>query len=307
MDTPARLAAIKARLAVPAVAAPMFLVSGPDLVIAACKAGIIGSFPTTNARDVDTLDAWLARIRDECAQVAPWAVNLVVHSTSPRFAQDFACVLKYRPEIVITSLGSPARVVDEVHAYGGLVFADVNSIPFARKAVDAGADGLVLIGAGAGGHAGVLSPFAFVPAVREFFDGPIMLGGAIVGGAGVRAAEVLGADFAYLGTQFIATSESLAPQAYRDMLVAANEDDILLTPHFSGVPANFLKPSIRAAGLDPDHLQTTGRAFVAQGETRAWKHIWSAGQGVRAITSIRSTAEIVANLASEYHAAETKV
>ena len=217
--------------------------------------------------------------------------------------------LRFRPEIVITALGTPAGVVEAVHAYGGLVFADVNSVFYAKKAAAAGADGLVLVSSGAGGHTGALTPFAFVPAVREFFSGPIVLGGGIANGRGVRAAEVLGADFAYLGTRFIATTESLAPAEYKQMLVESSEEDIILSAHFTGVPAHYLKPSIVKAGLDPgalgvraekkfDHREKTE-------ETKAWRDIWAAGQGVRAIKRVQPAAELVRDLAAEYLAARS--
>jgi nitronate monooxygenase len=307
----ARVAAIKAGLRLPAFAAPMFLVSGPELVIAACKAGLIGAFPTINARPPEVLEAWLAQIATSLAEaeaaapgtVAPWAANLIVHRTATRFAEDFERVLRYRPQIVITALGSPARVVDAVHAYGGLVFADVNSVAYARKAVDAGADGLVLIAAGAGGHTGHVTGFALVPAIRSFFDGPLVLGGGIVTGGGIRAAEVLGADFAYLGTRFIAAQESLAPAAYRELLVAATEEDIVLSAHFTGIPANYVKQSIRAAGLDPDALTIGVKDFSSRHEGRAWRDIWSAGHGVRRVDGIAPVADIVATLKREYDAA----
>jgi nitronate monooxygenase len=311
----ARVAAIKARLTLPAIAAPMFIVSGPELVIAACKAGIIGAFPTINARPADMLDTWLARITTELAEaeratpgkVAPWAANLIVHSTSNRFAEDFERVLRFRPQIVITALGSPARVVDGVHGYGGLVFADVNSVPYARKAVDAGADGLVLICAGAGGHTGAINPFAFVAAVREFFAGPLIVSGGIVTGSAIRAVEALGADFAYLGTRFIPTPESRAPEGYREMLVTATEEDILLSTYFTGVAGNYLKPSIVAAGLDPDALQpSTSRDFSSRHEGRAWKDIWSAGHGVRHIHAIAPVADVVRDLKVDYDIARQR-
>ncbi|MBL8628550.1 MAG: nitronate monooxygenase [Rhodospirillaceae bacterium] len=312
--TAATIANIKSRLALPVIAAPMFLVSGPDLVIAACKAGVIGSFPTMNARSVAQLDEWCARITSELAVFkaaggtpAPWAANLIVHCTNPRADEDLAVIVKYKSEIVITALGTPARVIEAVHGYGGLVFADVNAVAFARKAADAGADGLVLVAAGAGGHTGAVTPFSFVPAVREFFSGPIVLGGGLVDGAGVRAAEVLGADFGYMGTRFIATEESLASDHYRDMLAKSTEEDIVLTPHFTGVPANYLKASITNMGLDPSQLTAGERNFDSAGlsnqKVKAWRDIWSAGHGVRAIKKTVSVADLVADLKRGYDAA----
>ncbi|MEQ8507955.1 MAG: nitronate monooxygenase [Rhodospirillaceae bacterium] len=309
-----KIADIKSRLTIPAFAAPMFLVSGPELVIAACKAGVIGSFPTMNARPIEMLEEWFEKITIELANYgsvpgqtpAPWAANIICHSTSKRFNEDFALLQRYKPEIVITALGSPKRVVKEVHDYGGLVFADVNSVSYAKKAVEAGADGLVLVSAGAGGHTGFVTGFAFVPAIRSFFDGPIILGGGIVDGAGVRAAEVLGADFGYLGTRFIATEESLAPDSYRSMLVDATEEDIMLTAHFTGVPANYLKTSIIAAGLDPNSLEARKDKSFERHEGKAWKDIWSAGQGVRAVDKIQPVATLVAQLKTEYETAKAK-
>ncbi len=313
--TAARVAAIKARLTIPAFAAPMFLVSGPEMVIAACKAGIIGSFPTMNARPIEVLEAWFEQITSELADaekdspgtVAPWAANLIVHRTFERFDEDLALVQKYKPNIVIAALGSPRRVTEQVHDYGGLVFADVNSVTYAKKAIEAGADGLVLVAAGAGGHTGFITGFSFVPAIRSFFDGPVILGGGIVDGAGIRAAEVLGADLAYLGTRFIPTDESQANDAYQQMLVDSTEEDLVLTAHFTGVPANYLRPSIEAAGIDPEKLGVREeKKFDSRGESKAWKDIFSAGQGLRAIDRVQSTASLVAQLKAEYDVAKGK-
>lgn len=308
----AKIADIKSRMIMPAIAAPMFLVSGPDLVIATCKAGLIGSFPTLNARPIDVLEQWFQRIVSELdafkaagGRPAPWAANLIVHRSNPRAADDLAMTLKYKPEIVITALGTPADVIAGVHAYGGLVFADVNSVAYAKKAAAAGADGLVLVAAGAGGHTGQVTPFSFVPAVREFFSGPIVVGGGIVDGAGVRAAEVLGATFGYIGTRFIPTRESMAPPGHKDMIVSSTEEDIICTAHFTGVPANYLRPSIVNAGLDPAQLGVRAdKKFDSRGadnqETKAWRDIWSAGQGVRAVKSVLPVAQLVAELKAGY-------
>jgi nitronate monooxygenase len=313
-----KIADIKSRLKLPMISAPMFLVSGPDLVIAACKAGVIGSFPTLNARPIEALDAWFQRIvgeleafKAEGGKPGPWAANLIVHRSNPRAAEDLALTLKYKPEIVITALGTPANVIEGVHAYGGLVFADVNSVTYAKKAAAAGADGLVLVAAGAGGHTGQVTPFSFVPAVREFFSGPIVLGGGIVDGAGIRAAEVLGATFGYVGTRFIPTVESLAAQGHKQMIVDATEEDIICTAHFTGVPANYLKPSIVNAGLDPAQLGVRAeKKFDSRGadnqETKAWRDIWSAGQGVRAVKGILSVADLVTELKVGYDAARAQ-
>lgn len=299
-------APLASRLRLPLVAAPMFLVSGPDLVIAACRAGVIGSFPFPNARTAGDLRLWLDRLKAALGPAdAPWAANLMVHPTYARLDEEIALVEEYRPEIVITALGSPRRLVDVVRRYGGIVLADVNSPVFARKAIDAGVDGLVLVSAGAGGHTGPMSPFAFVAEVRRHFDGIIALAGSLATGRAVRAAEVLGADLGYVGTPFIAAEESLAPPAYREMLVAAGFDDILLTDAFTGVKANMLVPAIRAAGLDPAALRPKDRVEIGdpQGATKAWKNIWSAGHGVGSITAIEPAAAIVERFARDYAAA----
>jgi nitronate monooxygenase len=296
--------AIKARCALPAIVAPMFLVSGPKLVIAACKAGMPASFPTLNARPEAALEAWLDEISGElatCSDAAPWIPNLILHPSNPRAATDVEIVLRYQPEIVITALGKPGAVAERVHRYGGLVFSDVNSVKFARIAAGSGADGLVLVCAGAGGHTGFLSPFAFVSAVRQFFDGPLIVAGALMTGRDVRAVELMGADFGYMGTRFIATPESLASDAYRQMLVDATPEDIVLSDKFTGVPANYLRPSIVAAGIDLATLdRRTSVSIDQRDESKAWRDIWSAGQGVGAITRIEPVADIVARLRSEY-------
>jgi nitronate monooxygenase len=308
---PNKISALKARLSIPAFAAPMFLISGPDLVIEACKAGIIGAFPTLNARPVEILEQWFQRIKTELAEaeqlnpgkIAPWAANLIVHKSNARFEPDFELICEYQPEIVITSLGSPERAAERVHAYGGLVFADVNSVEFARKAAERGADGLILICAGAGGHTGFMPAAEFIPAVRAFFAGPIVVGGAISTGAEIRSVIELGADFAYMGTRFIATTECQASDAYKQMVVAATADDIVLTPYFTGIPAHFLLPSIRAAGIDPAELQNPPGAisFDADESTvSAWKDIWSAGKGVDRIHSIQPVATLVADLLRDF-------
>jgi nitronate monooxygenase len=298
--------AIKERCALPAIVAPMFLVSGPRLVIAACRAGLPASFPTLNARPESALEAWLDEISSElatCRDAPPWIPNLILHPSNPRAATDVEIVLRYRPEIVITALGKPAAVVERVHRYGGLVLSDVNSVKFARIAAESGADGLVLVCAGAGGHTGFLSPFAFVSAVRQFFDGPLIVAGALMTGRDVRAVELMGADFGYMGTRFIATPESLASDAYRKMLVGATPEDIVLSDKFTGVPANYLRPSIVASGIDLATLdRRTSVSIDQRDESKAWRDIWSAGQGVGAITRIEPVADIVARLRSEYAA-----
>jgi nitronate monooxygenase len=305
------VAAIRQRLALPVFAAPMFLISGPELVIAACRAGVVGAFPTLNARPVEVLEEWLVRIRRELGdaerenpgRIAPWAANLIVHRSNKRFGPDLDLVVRYEAPIVISALGSPKTVIREIHSYGGLVFADVSTVEHARKAVDAGADGLVLVAAGAGGHTGFVTPFAFVPAVREFFAGPLVVGGGIVNGAGVRALETLGADFAYVGTRFIATREAVSSNEYRQLLVASASGDIVCTPYFTGIPANYLKRSIENAGIDPRELAKPNPVVnIDDPEKRgkAWKDIWSAGQGVGAIKSVQTVAELVAELTTGY-------
>ena len=304
-----RIEAIKSGMSLPLIAAPMFLVSSPAMVIESGKAGIIGSFPSLNARTVEDLDAWLKDITSTLAGenvTTPWAINLIVHRSNKRFGPDLDLTVKYQVPIVISALGSPRNVVDAVHSYGGLVFADVNSVAFARKAVDAGADGLVLVSSGAGGHTGQMTGFSFVPAVRAFFDGPIVLAGGIVDGRGVRAAEALGADFAYMGTRFIATEESLASDAYRQMLIDGTIDDIILSPYFTGVPANYLLPSIVQAGIDPVELAKPNPQISfdnPDARAKAWKDIWSAGQGIGSIHQVQKIADLVADLKTDYDSA----
>jgi nitronate monooxygenase len=301
---------LEGRLALPAIAAPMFLVSGPDLVLACCKAGIVGSFPALNQRTSDGFDAWLTEIETKLdASDAPYGVNLIVHHTNPRVEADLAICERHRVPIVITSLGAVASLVERVHGYGGLVFHDVTNIRHAQKAAEAGVDGLILVSAGAGGHAGVINPFALTAEVRAFFKGTIILAGCIADGAEIAAAEIIGADLAYLGTRFIATRESMAKPEYKAMLSASAAKDIVYTPAISGVPASFLRQSLVDAGLDPDTL--TDKPDINMGkeldpEVRAWKNIWSAGQGVGSIHDSPSVAELVARLKAEYRAALTK-
>lgn len=305
-----RLKALTRGMRIPLVAAPMFLVSGPELVVAACRAGIAGSFPAPNARSLETLEAWLRTVVeghavasvDAPGKVGPWALNLVTHSSYDRLPAELELVDRYRPPLVITALGSPATVVPRVHAYGGAVFADVSSLAFARKAAATGVDGLVLVCAGAGGHTGKVSPFAFVQAVREFYDGIIVLGGSIGHGGAVRAVELLGADLAYAGTPFIVAEESLAAQEYRDMVVRASFEDLVLTKTFTGADAWYLRESIVTAGLDPDALVGKDKMdwSNSQGQLKAWKNIWSAGQGVNHIHAVEPVAAIVDRYAAEY-------
>ncbi len=282
----------------------MFIVSYPELVIACCKAGIAGTFPSLNARTPEDLDAWLARIAAETKDAAPFGVNLIVHKTNPRLAADLALCARHKVPFVITSVGEPSAVVDAVHAYGGIVFHDVTNIRHAKKALAAGVDGLILVAAGAGGHAGTLSPFALVSEVRQFYAGPVVLSGAISRGNHIRAAELMGADFAYMGTRLIATAEAHAAPGYKQMLVDATAEDILYTPAFTGVPGNYLKPSIAAAGLDPDNIagakDKADLALDKYHEAKTWKDIWGAGQGVGAITDVPTVADLVARLKREY-------
>jgi nitronate monooxygenase len=297
--------ALQGRLRAPAIVAPMFLVSGPDLVVETCRAGLLGTFPALNQRTSDGYAAWLDDIETRLGQfpdAAPFGVNLIVHKSNPRLHADLRITVDHRAPLVITSLGAVPDLVDAVHAYGGLVFHDVISVRHAEKAVAAGVDGVVAVCAGAGGHAGALSPFALVPEIRRFFDGAIVLAGAISAGAHIAAARMIGADLAYLGTRFIATRESLAPNGYKSMLVDARAADIVYTPAITGVNANFLRPSLMAAGRDPDNLPPPGKLNLEE-EARVWKHIWSAGQGVGSINDVPATAELCAQLAHEYAAA----
>ena len=313
------LARFAERLSLPLIAAPMFLVSGVDLVVAACGYGVIGSFPTANCRNAEQLDSWLleidARLRrraDEAGVAcAPSCPNLIVHRSNARLADDLRIVLKHAPELVITSVGSPSAVVAPLHDAGALVFADVASVRHAERAVGAGADGLVLLTAGAGGQTGWLNPFAFTRAVRCFFSGPIVLAGGISDGRALRAARALGCDLAYMGTRFIATHESMADQRYKDMLVASSADDIVLTRAFTGLQTNMLRPSIVAAGFDPDSLPERGAIEISKDidiearESRParWRDIWSAGHSTSGVLKVSSVADLISQTLAEYLAA----
>jgi nitronate monooxygenase len=296
---------LKARLRLPVVAAPMFLVSGPDLVIAAGQAGILGAFPAVNARTTDELRQWIDRIEGALGD-APYAVNLIVSAAgSPRFAEDLALIEARRPPVVITSVGSPRDVAARIHAYGGLVFHDVATVRHARKAIEAGVDGLILLTAGAGGHTGTANPFAFVSQVRAFWNGPILLGGAISDGRGVLAARALGADLVYMGTRFAASAESLAPEAYKQLLVDETMADVITTDRVSGLPATFLRGSILRSGLDPEALPERLGVFrpnLPDG-LKAWRDIWSGGHGVGSIGDAPPVADIVDRLAEGYASA----
>ena len=323
MQTTDLLSRFRDRLSLPLIAAPMFLVSGVELVVAACRNGVIGSFPTVNCRSPEQLDEWLAEIEgrlqhhsDETGKpAAPICANLIVHRSNARLAQDLEVLLRHRPEIVITSVGSPAPVLAPLHDAGALVFADVASIRHAERAVAAGADGLVLLTAGAGGQTGWLNPFVFVRAVRAFFDGPLVLAGGISDGHALRAAQALGCDLAYMGTKFIATRESMADARYKEMLVASSADDILLTTAFTGLQTNMLRPSIAAAGLDPDDLPARGAIDIGkdidigarENSPKRWRDIWSAGHSTSGVTEVLSVDEMVAQTTVEYRAASAKI
>ncbi|MET0656558.1 MAG: nitronate monooxygenase, partial [Steroidobacteraceae bacterium] len=303
MDEPERrLRKIIAELRLPAIAAPMFLVSGARLVVAACRAGIIGAFPTAYARTTQMLDDWLRTITTELANdaisgrpCAPWAANLIVHPTNSRVDADLDLLVKYRAPLVVASVGNPARIVERVHGYGGVVLSDIATLAHARKAADSGVDGLILLCGGAGGHTGALNPFAFVPAVRQFFDKPIILAGSISNGSSIRAALALGADLAYIGTRLIATLESDASDAYRDLVVASCADDIVLTSEVSGLPANWLRGSLDRLGLAGIQQQRSS-SFSADANFKAWRDVWAAGHGVGATTHISAVADVVAEL-----------
>lgn len=296
-------ALFEGRLSVPAIAAPMFLVSGPDLVVETCRAGIVGTFPALNQREAAGYEAWLDAIEGRLSPAdAPFGVNLIVHRTNGRMREDLDITVRRRVPLVITSLGAVSDVVDAVHSYGGLVLHDVISLRHAEKALEAGVDGLIAVCAGAGGHSGTLSPFAFMAELRAMTDRIVALSGAISHGRDIAAARLLRADFAYLGTRFIATRESLAPEAYKRMLVAASAKDVLYTAAISGVNANFLRPSLIENGLDPDDLPQ-GHALDLATEHRAWKAIWSAGHGTGSIEDIPPAAELCARLVREYREA----
>ncbi|MHA6730826.1 NAD(P)H-dependent flavin oxidoreductase [Devosia sp. A369] len=288
-------------LKLPAIAAPMLLISNPDLVVEVCRSGLIGTFPALNQRSTAGFEAWMVEINQRLAafeRPAPWGVNLVVHKTNTRLEADLDAILRHRPPLVITSLGAVRDIVEAVHSYGGLVFHDVISRRHAEKAAAAGVDGIIAVCAGAGGHAGTLSPFAFVAEIRSIFAGTIVVSGAISHGRDIAAVRAMSGDLAYIGTRFIATHEAAASEPYRQMLVDANTADIVYTPAISGVNANFLRPSIAATGMDPDNL--THRGELDMNNAQAWKTVWSAGHGVAAIHDILSAAELCARLKTQY-------
>ncbi|MBX3684900.1 MAG: nitronate monooxygenase [Rhodocyclaceae bacterium] len=305
----------KGCMRLPVIAAPMFLVSGPELVLAACKGGVAGTFPALNARTPEILDQWLAGLdgglaahRESSPQApcAPYGVNLILHPSNARVKPDLELLVKHRVPFVITSLGHPGEVVEAVRSYGGLVFSDVIHAYHAKKAIAAGVDGVIAVAGGAGGHAGTQSPFSLVREIREFWDGVLVLGGAMSDGASARAAEIMGADFAYMGTRFIATQESMAQPEYKQMVVDSGVRDIVYTDAISGTNANFMWPSLKKAGFDRDQLSVSvgkGKIHGIADEAKAWRDVWSAGHGVATIHDIPTTAELVARMGAEYDAA----
>lgn len=309
-------ASLDGRLTIPVVGSPMFICSGPELVIAQCRAGVVGSFPALNARPAGLLGDWLDRIDEELADherttgrlAAPYAVNQIVHRSNDRLEQDMATIVEHRVPIVITSLGARPEINEAVHSYGGIVLHDVINDRFARKAVEKGADGLIAVAAGAGGHAGTLSPFALLQEIRAWFDGPVLLSGAIAHGRSILAARAAGADLAYVGSAFLATEEANAAQAYKQLVVDSAAGDIVYSNLFTGIHGNYLRGSIEAAGLDPDDLAESDPSAMDFGsgggsDAKAWRDIWGAGQGVGAVKEIVSTRELVERLRAEYEAA----
>jgi nitronate monooxygenase len=309
------------RLKLPIIAAPLFIISNPDLVIAQCKAGIVGSFPALNARPAEELDRWLEKITTELAEYdaanpespsAPFAVNQIVHGSNDRLQHDMEMCVKWKVPIVITSLGAKEFVNESVHSYGGIVLHDIINDHFARKAIEKGADGLIAVAAGAGGHAGALSPFALVQELREWFDGPLLLSGSIANGSAVLAAQAMGADLAYIGSAFIATEEANAEQPYKQSLVDSSADDIVLSNLFTGVHGNYLKPSIIAAGMDPDNLPESDPSKMNFGsggnsDAKAWKDIWGCGQGIGAVKAVLSAQELVGKIEAQYNSAKSRL
>ena len=312
---------IKDNLSIPVIGSPLFIISGPELVIAQCKAGIIGSFPALNARPQHVLEEWIVRIKTELAEykaqnpdakVAPFAVNQICHGSNDRLAEDMATCVKHEVPIIITSLRPPAELVEAAHSYGGLVYHDVINVRHAKKAVEQGVDGLILVCAGAGGHAGALSPFALLREVKEWFDGTVILSGAIGDGHAVAASLALGADFAYMGTRFIATQEANADPEYKKMLEESAADDIVYSSLFTGVHGNYLKPSISNAGMDPDNLPSADKSsmnFGSGGNTKskAWKDIWGSGQGIGRIYDSPPVSELVDRIKTEYEQAKEEL
>ncbi len=312
------LPGVLATLPLPIIGAPLFIISNPKLVIEQCKAGVVGSMPSLNARPAEQLDEWLAEITEALAAydkanpehlAAPFAINQIVHKSNDRLEHDMQVCAKYKVPIVITSLGARTDVNDAVHAWGGVVLHDIINNTFAKKAIEKGADGLVAVAAGAGGHAGVKSPFALIQEIREWFDGPVALSGSIASGGAVLAAQAMGADFAYIGSAFVATLEARAAEGYKQMIVDSNSDDIVYTNLFTGVHGNYLKGSVRAAGLDPDNLPESDPSQMNFGGSaaKAWKDIWGCGQGIGAIKGVQSASELIARLRREYQAARERL
>ncbi|MFT6051208.1 MAG: nitronate monooxygenase [Halioglobus sp.] len=318
MALPERL---RATLSLPLVAAPLFIISNPDMVIAQCKAGIVGSFPALNARPSGVFEEWLIRITNELREYdeanpekpsAPFAVNQIVHGSNDRLQEDLDLCVKYEVPVVITSLGAKPFVNDAIHSYGGIVLHDIINNKFAHKAIEKGADGLIAVAAGAGGHASTLSPFALIQEIREWFDGPLLLSGSIANGDAVLAAQAMGADLAYMGSAFIATEEANAEQDYKQAIVDNGAEDIVYSNLFTGIHGNYLRPSITAAGLDPDNLPESDPSkmnFGSGGDTssKAWRDIWGCGQGIGVIDAVLPTADFVARLKREYQAAKDRV
>ena len=313
-----KLPATLQNLPLPIIGSPLFIISNPKLVIAQCIAGVVGAMPALNARPAAQLDEWLAEITEALAAhnrahperpAAPFAINQIVHKSNDRLERDMALCVKYKVPVIITSLGAREEINQAAHSYGGVVLHDIINNKFAHKAIEKGADGLVAVAAGAGGHAGVKSPFALVQEIRQWFDGPLALSGSIATGASVLAAQAMGADFAYMGTAFIATHEARAVEAYKQAIVEGSSDDIVYSSLFTGVHGNYLAPSIRAAGLDPDKLPESDPSAMNFGgdAKKAWKDIWGSGQGIGAITQVQGAAEFVAQLRREYRAARERL
>lgn len=312
---------LEGRLRIPVVGSPLFIISHPPLVIAQCKAGVVGSFPTLNARPIEQLDDWLSEINETLTSfaaanpdkpVAPYAANLIVHKSNDRLDEDVALCVKHKVPIVITSLGARPEVNEAIHSYGGIVFHDIINNKFAHKAIEKGADGLIAVAAGAGGHAGTLSPFALIQEIRDWFDGPLLLSGSIANGGAVLAAQAMGADLAYIGSAFIATTEARADQGYKDMIVDSSGEEIVYTNLFTGVHGNYLSKSVIAAGMDPDNLPVSDPSamnFGSGGNTKAkaWKDIWGAGQGVGNIHDTLAARDVVLRMESEYRDAQARV
>ncbi|WP_169545284.1 NAD(P)H-dependent flavin oxidoreductase [Sneathiella aquimaris] len=312
---------LQKNLSVPVIGSPLFIISNPDLVIAQCKAGVVGSFPALNARPAEVLEEWLIKITEELDAynqanpdnpAAPFAVNQIVHKSNDRLMHDVEMCVKYKVPIVITSLGAREDVNEAIHSYGGIVIHDVINNFFAKKAIQKGADGVIAVASGAGGHAGTLSPFALIQEIREWFDGLVLLGGSIGTGDAVLAAQAMGADLAYIGSTFIATKEANALEGYKQCLVDSSADDIVYTNLFTGVHGNYLKPSIINAGMDPDNLPESDPSKMNFGsgggsKSKAWKDIWGCGQGISAIKEIQSAGDVVARLAKEYQAAKDRI